>query len=123
MKVYQNQTNKIIIILFLGLLIIATLFPPYEWKHDKEGVTYSYYGDYAGSSGISYYSYHSTPYKTYSLLFGKNREKFFSDITKKNENFSRSLIVSELIVEYLLIGLVGALVYIISKKGKLLTKA
>lgn len=102
---YSLTSFKVRIIIFSMLSIIATLFPPFEWNSKREGIS-----GQRNSAGV-YYSYHFTSMKTYEFLFAKNQKKFYSDEEQKWILFTRSIIITELLVEYLLIIFIAILFY------------
>lgn len=89
--IYILTSLRIVTLVCLFLLIIATLFPPFEWNSKIEGIP-----------GV-YYSYSITSMKTYEFLFDSNQKKFYSDKEQRWMLFTRSIIITELLVEYLLI--------------------
>ena len=114
-----NSRNRKLILLLGSLLLIATLFPPFEWNHSKTFISGGYNGYiYERSSNIISYIKESSSIKTYDFLFGYNQKTFYSDLTKKNETFTRTLNISELALEYIAILLgFGLLVLVFPKKN------
>ncbi len=134
-----RSINRLGIAIFLILALIISLFPPFEWNHkyigennlryrdrtteSRHGSSYdsdyeqdyesNYEENYSDNENSGSYSRESEPYKTYSFLFGPNIQKFYSDVTKRNEAFSRSIILSELLVEYLLISFIATLLHLV----------
>ena len=100
------KQSKVLVLTFLPLCLLATLFPPFIWGREvfQDG-------------SISYTTVelpaNSLPFKKYTFLFGDSKQKLFSgvfswdDIDGKRSlptyvTAHRRLLVSELVLEYVL---------------------
>lgn len=104
--IYILTSLRIVTLVCLFLLIIATLFPPFEWHSKSEGVSGA-----RNSAGGVYYSFSITAMKTYEFLFDSNQKKFYSNEKQEWILFTRSIIITELLLEYLIITLIPILFY------------
>jgi len=100
--------HKLFLITFLALAFLATLFPPFYWEPERRGPDAV---EYAASD---------VPPK-YALIF--------DDATKEKSpdgwttvTFTRKLIVSELVAEYILALLVAFIIQVVLLKTRSLLK-
>ncbi len=100
------KKSKVIATIFLGLCLVATLFPPFVWGEDLfKQVESAEYKVYLSQGG-------GLPIKRYAFLFGDSQKQFYSGIWFWNEQereskpfyvtAQRRLLVSELVLEYVL---------------------
>lgn len=119
---YPITSLKVGIIIFSLLSIIVTLFPPFEWNRIEQGIGWGGRVQQPNNDGV-YYSYHFTSMKTYEFLFANNQKKFYSGEREKWMLFTRSIIITELLAEYLLAIFITILFYGLTynsfKKNKL----
>ena len=87
---------KIYLIIFCLSLIFATLFPPSQWSAQP----YNYSGP------REQYSYKFPQFKTYNFLLGKSDSLVYNKVLNGNFPYHRTIIYSELLMEYFIIFLI-----------------
>jgi len=108
------RISKVLLIaVFFGLSLVATLFPPFLWGEElfQEEISYERKIQLSQSGGL--------PAKRYAFLFGDSKQKLYSGVWLWNESEKRSkpfyiavqrkLLVSELILEYVIALILAAL--------------
>lgn len=114
--------DKLPIIIFLGLILIITLFPPFSWGDERlitEKERNKYYYEYDKKA------YEIFPIKQYDFIFNNSKNEITSDnvwgwvdykSVKAKFLLSRHLIISELIINYLLATLVSLIIFVFRNK-------
>lgn len=109
--------DKLPIIIFLGLILFITLFPPFSWGDERlitEKERNKYYYEYDKKA------YEIFPIKQYDFIFNNSKNEITSDnvwgwvdykSVKAKFLLSRHLIISELIINYLLATLVSLIFF------------
>lgn len=88
----QVLKTKFFQAVFLALVAVATLFPPFNWGEERLGTERERKLLQRDNPGL----YQAIPIKEYSFLFADSEEVFF------NESLHRRVILPELMLEYLL---------------------
>ncbi|HUS11040.1 MAG TPA: hypothetical protein VMZ30_11280 [Pyrinomonadaceae bacterium] len=101
------KTSGLLVVIFFGLCLLATLFPPFLWGEElfqQEDISFEYKLQLSQSGGL--------PVKKYAFLFGASKQRLYSGVWLWNESEGRSgpfylavqrrLLVSELLLEYVL---------------------
>jgi hypothetical protein len=101
------QKNIILIISFITLAFIISLFPPYSWGDEKLKTERE-------RQRINYYYENNLPFKQYDFLFNDIRKEF--KIGNNKITLERHLIVSELIIQIFLAFLVSILIQFLYRK-------
>lgn len=101
------QKNIILIVSFITLAFIISLFPPYSWGDEKLKTERE-------RQRISYYYENNLPFKQYDFLFNDIRKEF--KIGNNKITLERHLIVSELIIQIFLAFLFSILVQFLYRK-------
>ena len=109
-----NINSRSFQILFLALVAVATLFPPFNWGEELLGTETERARLKARNSSL----YQSIPIKDYSFLFADSKKKFLVSWGWNNERsesiplyeaLRRRIIIPELALEYFLAFLVAAI--------------
>lgn len=93
--------NIILIVIFIFLSIIISLFPPYSWGNEKLKTTNE-------RQSVHYYYGDKIPIKEYDFLFNDLKKEFI--ISNHKISLERHLIISELLIELFIAFLFATLI-------------
>lgn len=96
----QVLKTRVFQVVFLALVVVATLFPPFNWGEERLGTERERHLLRRDTPGL----YQAIPIKEYSFLFADSKKEFF------NQSLQRRVILPELMLEYLLAFVVAVLI-------------